>query len=108
MGGHRSMLSSVSRSLPKMLSRTPLRTMATMPLDKVVFTSNAKNTGGGRANTEVSTFGEHHGNLTLQLEKHPAHGGKGGASNPEELFAMGYASCFNGALQFMANAQKID
>merc|ERR1712039_163758 len=35
-------------------------------------------------------------------EKHPGHGGKGGATNPEELFAAGYAACFNGALRLVA------
>ncbi|KAH7888866.1 OsmC/Ohr family [Phlebopus sp. FC_14] len=29
-------------------------------------------------------------------------GGKGDGQNPEQLFAMGYASCFLGALQMMA------
>merc|ERR1712151_893669 len=40
-------------------------------------------------------------------EKHPAHGGKGGATNPEELFAAGYAACFNGALRLCADKNGI-
>merc|ERR1712060_987005 len=55
----------------------------------------------------VKSFGEHHGSLDLKLEKHPGHGGKGGATNPEELFACGYAACFNGALRLCADKNGI-
>jgi Ohr subfamily peroxiredoxin len=32
-------------------------------------------------------------------------GGKGDGNNPEQLFAMGYAACFLGALQMVAGQQ---
>jgi Ohr subfamily peroxiredoxin len=35
-------------------------------------------------------------------------GGPGGATNPEQLFAAGYAACFHSALKFVAAADKID
>ena len=35
-------------------------------------------------------------------------GGKGGASNPEQLFAAGYASCFQSALMLVAGKQRIN
>jgi len=35
-------------------------------------------------------------------------GGSGLGSTPEDLFAMGYASCFNSALLFVAGQKKID
>jgi lipoyl-dependent peroxiredoxin len=35
-------------------------------------------------------------------------GGSGEGANPEQLFAMGYANCFNSALLFVAAAQKLD
>lgn len=35
-------------------------------------------------------------------------GGSGLGSNPEQLFAMGYASCFNSALLFVAGQKKVD
>ena len=35
-------------------------------------------------------------------------GGPGGATNPEELFAAGYASCFLSALALMAGKREID
>jgi len=35
-------------------------------------------------------------------------GGSGLGSTPEDLFAMGYASCFNSALMFVAGQKKVD
>jgi Ohr subfamily peroxiredoxin len=35
-------------------------------------------------------------------------GGSGEGSTPEQLFAMGYASCFNSALLFVAAQQKVE
>ena len=35
-------------------------------------------------------------------------GGSGEGSNPEQLFALGYASCFGSALLFVAGQQKKD
>lgn len=35
-------------------------------------------------------------------------GGSGLGSTPEDLFAMGYASCFNSALLFVAGQKKLD
>lgn len=75
-------------------------------LKKVIFTANAVSDAGTREGT-VKSFGEHHGGLDLKLEKHPGHGGKGGATNPEELFAAGYAACFNGALRLCAEKNGI-
>jgi len=34
-------------------------------------------------------------------------GGQGGATNPEQLFAAGYAACFDSALNLVARNQKI-
>ena len=33
-------------------------------------------------------------------------GGEGGGTNPEQLFAVGYAACFEGALGVVAQRQK--
>merc|ERR1719316_892974 len=75
-------------------------------LNKVIFTANAESDVGTREGN-VKSFGEHHGNLNLKLEKHPGHGGKGGGTNPEELFACGYSACFNGALRLCAEKNGI-
>ena len=38
------------------------------------------------------------GLLDVKLALPPALGGKGGATNPEQLFAAGYAACFGNAV----------
>src|SRR6202140_939014 len=55
--------------------------------------------------TKVSATGARHGSirsddglLNLQLALPRTLGGKGDASNPEQLFAGGYAACFENAL----------
>ena len=48
------------------------------------------------------------GGLWLAMAIAKDMGGSGEGSNPEELFAMGYASCFSSALMFVARAQKLD
>jgi Ohr subfamily peroxiredoxin len=35
-------------------------------------------------------------------------GGPGGATNPEQLFAAGYAACFHSAIKFTAARQQLD
>ena len=49
---------------------------------------------GGRAGTVRSEDGI----LSLQLALPRELGGKGGATNPEQLFAAGYAACFENAV----------
>lgn len=49
---------------------------------------------GGRAGTVRTDDGL----LDLQLALPPAMGGKGNATNPEQLFAAGYAACFENAV----------
>ena len=47
------------------------------------------------------------GILDVDLKTPWAMGGQGGATNPEELFAAGYAACFNGALNLAARLKRI-
>jgi Ohr subfamily peroxiredoxin len=35
-------------------------------------------------------------------------GGEGGGTNPEQLFAVGYAACFEGAIGAVARRQKLE
>lgn len=42
------------------------------------------------------------GNLCVNLRLPEALGGPGGGTNPEQLFAAGYAACFHGALSLLA------
>jgi osmotically inducible protein OsmC len=74
-----------------------------MKLEKVVYQGKAKATGGRDGIAETSDGGV---KVTLHTPKEM--GGAGGAgTNPEQLFAMGYAACFIGAMKFVAGQQKI-
>jgi osmotically inducible protein OsmC len=67
-----------------------------------LYTTKAHVTGGreGRARTDD-------GLLDVALAMPKALGGAGGATNPEQLFAAGYAACFESALRFIARKQKL-
>lgn len=74
-----------------------------MSLEKVVYTAEAKATGGrdGRATSSD-------GVLDVKLGVPKEMGGAGGeATNPEQLFAAGYSACFLGAMKFVAGRDKI-
>jgi len=57
---------------------------------------------GGRDGQAQSDDGLLHTKLAAPKEL----GGKGDATNPEQLFAAGYAACFIGALKFVAGQSK--
>ncbi len=61
---------------------------------RVIYTAEATVTGG-RANGHGLTTD---GALDVQLRRPREMGGEGGGTNPEQLFAVGYAACFDGAL----------
>lgn len=61
---------------------------------RVIYTAEATVTGG-RANGHGLTTD---GALDVQLRRPKEMGGEGGGTNPEQLFAVGYAACFEGAL----------
>ena len=48
------------------------------------------------------------GNLMLDLRLPAALGGPGSGTNPEQLFAAGYAACFHGALSLIAKRAHVD
>lgn len=60
---------------------------------------------GGRAGGKVALDNT---GVYVHMEHAKGLGGSGEGSNPEQLFAMGYASCFNSALLFVAAQQKIE
>src|SRR5579872_1046043 len=70
---------------------------------KVLYTASATSVGARHGHVESSD-----GLLKLDLATPPEMGGPGGAPNPEQLFASGYAACFGGAMEFLARQQKID
>ena len=51
---------------------------------------------------------EDDGVLEVDLAVPREMGGPGGATNPEQLFAVGYAACFEGALGVVARRQRLD
>ena len=59
---------------------------------------------GGREGRTASTDGI----LDLALAVPTELGGPGGATNPEQLFAAGYASCFHSALKLIGRREKVD
>jgi Ohr subfamily peroxiredoxin len=61
---------------------------------KVLYTAEATVTGG-RAEGHGRTSD---GALDVRLRLPAEMGGNGGGTNPEQLFAIGYAACFEGAL----------
>jgi osmotically inducible protein OsmC len=61
---------------------------------KVLYTAQAQVTGGRAAGHGRTSDGELEVDLRIPTEM----GGDGGGTNPEELFAVGYASCFESAL----------
>ncbi|MDN5964391.1 MAG: organic hydroperoxide resistance protein [Actinomyces sp.] len=65
--------------------------------EKIVYTAVAQSTGG-RSGRSVSTDPD----LSLDLRAPKAMGGPGDGTNPEQLFAMGYGACFQGALGLAA------
>lgn len=70
----------------------------------VLYTANAT-AGGGREGRVVSDDGV----LDLQLGVPKELGGPGGdATNPEQLFAAGYAACFHSALRRVAGGSGTD
>ncbi|PZE65972.1 organic hydroperoxide resistance protein [Curtobacterium sp. MCBD17_021] len=69
----------------------------------VLYTAEALSTGGGR-NGKVQTSD---GSFELDMAIPKEMGGSGAGTNPEQLFAAGYAACFHSALQGVARAQKV-
>ena len=47
------------------------------------------------------------GGLTVTMTSPKELGGSGKGRNPEELFAIGYAACFLGAMRFAASSEKL-
>ncbi|MBU3061040.1 organic hydroperoxide resistance protein [Nocardia sp. NEAU-G5] len=72
--------------------------------DKILYTAVADATGDGR-NGHVTTDD---GLLDLDLAIQRELGGTGGRTNPEQLFAAGYAACFHNSLRVVARRAKAD
>jgi lipoyl-dependent peroxiredoxin len=69
---------------------------------KVIYTAQAHVTGGREHGHGHTTDG----NLDVQLRA-PTDNAEHG-TNPEQLFAVGYAACFEGALGVVGRREKVD
>jgi Ohr subfamily peroxiredoxin len=69
-----------------------------------LYTATATATGDGRNGHTASDDGQ----LDFDVRIPTAMGGPGGATNPEQLFAAGYAACFHSALKLVAAGEKAD
>jgi lipoyl-dependent peroxiredoxin len=72
--------------------------------DKTLYTAGAHVTGGRAEGHGRTTDGV----LEVDLRLPPQMGGQGGGTNPEQLFAVGYAACFEGAIGAVARRMKVD
>jgi len=70
----------------------------------ILYTAHAKASGGrdGTARTDDGVL-----DVALSTPKALGGAGKAGATNPEQLFAAGYAACFDSALRFVARSQGV-
>jgi len=73
-----------------------------MAIEKAIYTAHAKAMGG-----RVGTAKSDDGQIDLKLDRPVEMGGKGNGTNPEQLFAAGYAACFIGALRVVAGKRHI-
>jgi len=72
--------------------------------EKVLYTAIVTSTGDGRGGHILSS--DHR--LDLDLAPPAEMGGSGNGTNPEQLFAAGYAACFHSALRGVARRAKVD
>jgi lipoyl-dependent peroxiredoxin len=70
----------------------------------VLYTATAHATGDGRNGHAQSDDGI----LDVDVRIPKEMGGPGGATNPEQLFAAGYAACFHSALKVVGGREKVD
>ena len=71
---------------------------------KTLYTTTAIATGDGRNGRVASLDGHLDTNVRTPKEL----GGQGEATNPEQLFAAGYAACFHSALKLVAAKSGAD
>jgi Ohr subfamily peroxiredoxin len=73
-------------------------------MSKVIYTAEAIVTGGRAEGRGRTTDGA----LDVELRRPQELGGEGGGTNPEQLFAVGFAACFESALGVVARRERVD
>ena len=71
---------------------------------KTLYVAEALATGEGRDGHGRTSDGR----IDVDLASPPELGGNGDGTNPEQLFAVGYAACFHSALRLVARQEKAD
>jgi lipoyl-dependent peroxiredoxin len=71
---------------------------------RVIYTAHAHVTGGRAAGHGRTSDGV----LEVDLRSPPEMGGEGGGTNPEQLFAVGYAACFESAIGAVARRSRLE
>jgi Ohr subfamily peroxiredoxin len=71
---------------------------------KAIYTAQATVTGGRADGHGVTADGA----LDVELRLPPEMGGEGGGTNPEQLFAIGFAACFEGAIGVIGRREKAE
>jgi osmotically inducible protein OsmC len=72
--------------------------------DKTLYTAAAHVTGGRIEGHGRTTDGA----LEVDIRIPPELGGPGGGTNPEQLFAVGFAACFENAMLSVARRMKVE
>jgi osmotically inducible protein OsmC len=86
-------------------NRSGIRQERTMADNRhVLYTAEAHVTGGRAAGHGRTSDGS----LEVDLRAPRELGGQGGGTNPEELFAIGYAACFESALGAVARRRHVE
>jgi lipoyl-dependent peroxiredoxin len=75
----------------------------TLPLKKPLYTAEASVHGGRDGHGRSSD-----GVLDVDIRPPTELGGPGGGTNPEQLFALGYAACFQNAMSIVGRRMKTD
>src|SRR5579871_1702268 len=73
-------------------------------MSQSLYTAQATVTGGRERGHGVTSDGA----LDVQLRTPKEMRGEGGGTNPEQLFAVGYAACFEGALGVVGRRQHLE
>src|SRR3954468_8164643 len=72
--------------------------------ETILYTAMATSSGDGR-NCHVPSS---NGLVDTDVRTPTEMGGAGGATNPEQLFAAGYAACFHSAMKLVAKSLDVD
>jgi osmotically inducible protein OsmC len=70
---------------------------------EILYTAEVTSTGDGRNGNVASSDGI----IDFAVATPKELGGAGGATNPEQLFAAGYAACFHSAIKLIGRKEKV-